>query len=352
VGGVNAQRVLEISSSPGCASCRIELERLLTIEDSEPFWLGGVVSLARDPQGRYHGTSSPVTPGEIHVLDAGGRRIARYGGEGSGPGEGLRTSAPVAFDRADTAYVYDVRLNRFSVWSPSFEFVRSFNGPPPDQAAIFTEDRQLLMPSFVPTREGIGWPLHIVDPVTGAIVRSFGSDSPVQPLGRLESNRRRLAASKGRLFWAAHLTQNRIEQWTIDGQRLLEIRRNVDWFEPHDGRLTEDGVTGSYIRGIHEDADGLLWVFIQVPDVNYSANRRRMPDPGDGMGPRPGGAMAFHGLLDVIVEVIDPRDGTLVASRRFDQNIRTLGNGAPLHSFREAADASPIYDVYRVRLVR
>lgn len=324
-GDLRAQRVLEVTSTPSCVSCTVELERILTIEDSEPFWLGSVLSLSRDHSGRYHGTSSPVTPGEIQVLDTSGRRIARYGGKGEGPGEGLRTSAPVAFDRADTAYVYDVRLRRFSVFSPAASFVRSFNAPPPDQAAIFTADRQLLMASFVPTRTGIGLPFHIVDPVSGAIVRSFG---------------------------AAHLTEYRIEQWTLNGQRVLELRRSVEWFRSHDGTLTADGVTGAYIRGIDEDAEGLLWVFIQVPDVNYTENWRRLPDPGDGMGPRPGGAMGFHDLLDVIIEVIDPRTGTLVASRRFDQNLRTLGNGAPLHSYREAADASPLYDIYRVRLIR
>ena len=346
-----AQAVVTIPSEPDCAACTIELEHVFAIQDAEPFWLGGTLTLVRDSQGRYHATSLTVTPGEIHVLNSRGQWIRSYGRQGRGPGEGIMTFAPVAFN-VDTAYVYDIMLRRYSVWSPTLEFVRSFNGPPPDEAAIMTQDGHLLIASAVMTREGIGWPLHFLDRVTGEVVKSFGSYDPTQPLGVIEPNRRRLAVSKDGRFWAAFLTEYRIGLWDGNGRQVLEVQRNVDWFRAHDGQVGPDGETGAYIKALWEDAEGLLWLVIQVPDENRRANRSRLRDPGDGMGPRPESALTFHGMLDTVIEVIDPRKGTLIASRRLDDNLRTFGNGAPLHAYREQASGVPSYDVYRAKLLR
>jgi hypothetical protein len=51
-----------------------------------------------------------------------------------------------------------------------------------------------------------------------------------------------------------------------------------------------------------------------------------------------------------VLEVIDPASGQLVATRRFDDSLNTLGDDAPIIAYRLSADGSPLVDVLRASL--
>jgi hypothetical protein len=327
----------------------VELERLFVLRDSEPFWMTGSLSLSRDSRGRYHATSVRIVPGVMQLLDSTGRRIGKYGnGEGRGPGEGSWLIAPWSFGPGDTAYVYDSVLRRFNVWSPDLKFMRSFIPPGAPISALTVGYDRMIIAADVPSREHAGWPLHIIRNDNGAIVRSFGAEQPAYRSDAPYLNRRLLAFSGPNRIWSGRVTEYTIEEWDLDGRLLRTLRRDASWFRPHDGRGRGPK---PFVQSLWTDQDGLLWVMLMIPDPNYEQNYSKLRDPGDGMGPYIQPA-DNHGLMDVMIEVIDPTAGRVVAARQFPDYMKSHGNGAPIQVYREDAEGNPQFEVYRARLKR
>jgi hypothetical protein len=345
--GVEAQAPISVPSAVSCPGCSIQREQILRIVDTEPAWLGDHIFLSRDSNGRFHAASNTDSPGRIHVLDSAGRKVGIYGnGKGRGPGEGELTVSPF-FGPGDTAYVYDSALARVSVWSPDRKLVRTFASPGGIISAFLVDAKTLVIASNVPTREHAGWPLHMVDVVNGSVRKSFGRSDGYR-YDMAGANARRIAQSADGGIWSSHFFEYVLEKWSKDGTLTRTLRRDVDWVRPRDART---GAPGSTILAIWEDREGLLWVMIQVPDQRYAQNHARLEDPGDGMGKRIRGRDR-NGLRDTIIEVIDPRAGRLLATRRFDEHMNGLGGAAPVYSYNEDPQGNPQYNVYSFRLTR
>jgi hypothetical protein len=115
-------------------------------------------------------------------------------------------------------------------------------------------------------RSGVALHFLSVDDDDMRITRSFGPES--LPPRRYDFPRlwQVLTPSAGG-FWAASVSRYHLTRWTSDGRLLASLTRDPAWFE-------NTGATGigtptqpppPAITAVHEDDEGLLWVFVRVP---------------------------------------------------------------------------------------
>jgi len=194
--------------------------------------------------------------------------------------------------------------------------------------------------SYDPARMGL--PLHVLEP-DGTIVRSFGAVEHLHVSRETDMNGFRAVApvrDHPARVWSARRNAYTIEQWDTTGRHLLTIVRRPDWFEPwlEPRRSTHPEPPKPYLSEVWEDSLGRLWVWILVADPRWEAWR-------------PGARVRTdEEQHDVILEIIDPVAGRLLAS------IRTPG---PLHrmltdglSMTERQDESGYVfkDIWRVSI--
>ena len=343
--------VRTFGAEPTCSNCRLDLEHIGIIADSDDDpWMGEDIFVSQDRHGRFYATSFDASPGVVSVIDRSGQRVDRFGRQGEGPGEG-RWVRPPAF-RGDTAYVYDPMLGRMTVWSPGpgREVLRTMRVPARLRNWMILDSGELIMTGLLNTRDAIGYPVHVV--TDDRVTRSFGNQSPAFRADAAALSDRRVALSNGGRLWIAHRRRYVIELWNIHGTKLRELRVDADWFPPWDGERTDldTQIPPPQVNAIREDDTGLLWVFVHVADENFHENRRQLEDSGTGMGPivRP---WDRSDLRDTIVHVIDPKEG-IVAAARFDRYLFITHPDGPLLSSRLGPDLQLIRDAYRVNLVR
>jgi hypothetical protein len=94
-----------------CATCRIEVKRLVTLRSAPE----RMAALAVDSRGRIVVTD--LTWKAILVYDTNGRLLQRLGRVGRGPGEFMQAGY-VTLGSGDSLYVHDRSLRRITVRSP------------------------------------------------------------------------------------------------------------------------------------------------------------------------------------------------------------------------------------------
>ncbi|CAN5855301.1 hypothetical protein BH23GEM9_BH23GEM9_18570 [soil metagenome] len=151
-------------------------------------------------------------------------------------------------------------------------------------------------------------------------------------------------------FWAAHTTRYIVERWGLAGHKILELHRNVSWFQPHDGRDANTPAPRPRISALWEDRSGLLWILIVVADRHYQRNHAVLPTSSGGMTAV--SPAAQHTLHDTILEVVDPRTGVLLASHRYDPSLFPVTGGGVLYIYREDEFGRPRYEFFKPLLVR
>lgn len=96
--------------------------------------------------------------------------------------------------------------------------------------------------------------------------------------------RRNIAAAGGVSFWSAELNAYELERYSLSGERLESMSRQVTWFPEQDTiviRPTSRDVPPSpRVRSIIQDDDGLLRVVVSVPDEDWQSGiGERQEDP-------------------------------------------------------------------------
>ena len=127
-----------------------------------------------------------------------------------------------------------------------------------------------------------------------------------------------VAVGAGGRLWVAWEHPYRVEEWDTAGNRRAEFIRRADWFPTRRrGSQLSDSVGGplpSHIAGMWEDERGLLWIMSYVPDDRWihapRRERRRRLETNAGLAIRQGG-------YDMVIEIVDPGSGSLIASERF-----------------------------------
>jgi hypothetical protein len=151
-------------------------------------------------------------------------------------------------------------------------------------------------------------------------------------------------------IWTSHRYRYLIQLWTPEGKLLKELNRDVPWFEPYDRRPLPDGKTPPppTLIDITVDPAGLIWTAVSIPNDDWKKFQTAYYDPNLKRqmfrSSKPGAE------YDAIIEVIDPKAGTVVATRRVRQH--TLGFAASGHIvFHTTDDAGrDSVDIWRLGL--
>lgn len=250
---------------------------------------------AVDSRGRVY--CAGWSPGVLVVWDLSGRVIGTLGSPGEGPGEMVGLTSPF-IGTGDTLHIRD-NASAWSVFTPNLEFVRKVSHaalPPPNFLGL-TSDGHMVA--------AYGSPVFRVMRPDGRDSVRFGVPDAV------ERDPRRVVAA-GRhpdRFWATPAHRLALTEWSIDGteRRRLEVRGSAMPDQPSDQGWDPQAGTPppAILNYLVEDAQGLLWVRAILPDPGYTPSLR---DPQDASYAR------LKRMYRVLVEVVDPATGTVVAS--------------------------------------
>lgn len=252
--------------------------------------------------------------GAFAAFAADGRYLRRAGPTGRGPGE-ISQLGNVLVGPGDSVWTLD-RNRRINVYTPPPElrYVRSF------QTSLVSTSEATpfgILSRGLVTGDGLVHPT--LSDWSGEPVAKFGASvSPERPEDRMGA----VTAVDRDSIWVGLPDAYRLELLASDGARVRAIERSVDWF-PTD--LAERQELWRVrppprIDVMSRDADGYLWVLIRrgnrnwtqpgargglarkaVPNAPMPASTRRPPD--------------LNITFETVLEVLDPHDGRLLASR-------------------------------------
>ena len=321
--------------------------------DSGPGYLIPATTIShivRDSRGRYWVGQDQ----EVKVFDLEGEFVATVGRAGEGPLEFGRAH-PFHVDNSGHVHVFDQFNNRVSVIGEDFQIVRDSRVPsaPLAMAPLDPNDDRYVFAAWIPSPQSAGFPLHIVD--GGELVQSFG----IVPghdtvLDRYVADKRLSTHGSSDVFSAPYWDYT-IQAWVQDGSRSgkLEGPTLDDGQRGPPGRFTLDNPPWNRIRDIKVDALGRVWVIVQIrqPDWTDHAAERISPSGVVSLEiPRDDPAALYRSRVDVL----DPADCRVVASRWFDNRGVLSGfvDGAEIavSEFYYGPLGDPLLDIWDVAM--
>jgi hypothetical protein len=308
------QRPVVVSDRLSCGLCTVLIDTIATLgaTDGPGSLAGPPVSVRVDGLGRYWVLEFGRVP---KVFRPDGSFLQSVGKTGQGPGEFYRPYDALALP-GDSVLVLDFQGRRAIVVGRDLSPGRTVQVPAlvADRALLLEWPRAVLITAWVPSREAVGWPLHVFSLAgrEATPLLHFGPDSGiatsgVPPDGLLHQ----LAPAKQGAAWSADRGVYRLTLWNSDGTKARTLTRDSDWFRGAFDMLlgTPKRPPPSRVAAINEDADGLLWVFVNVAGPKW---REAWPRTAQGERETSVGAIDFDKLHERVVEVIDPTAARVV----------------------------------------
>lgn len=324
----DAQEVLEISDDITCPTCVIEIgPQIALTPPMDHVWFKSVPfpNLARDGEGNY--IAAPVEGDALlAVFGPDGTFRSSYGRIGEGPGE-FEDGFLLLIEVGEDDVLHAIDLRYLHTLAPGAE--RRLDQV---RMPVYTSDAVVLKGMIAvaaPVRTEAGMTTIQLLRTDGTIAASIAvaetNDERLQVAWDRSDLQRRLGRSKDHAdVWSAPLNRYRVSRYGIDGEEKIRIERLSEWFEPY---LHE--TPGAPLRapadptvtGIHQDANGLLWITISRAPPSFSP----VIDQPVGVEVRPDPYLDYNQLLHTTVEVLDPVAGEVVARREFEEHVRLVG---------------------------
>jgi hypothetical protein len=317
--------------SSGKYPCRIVFNpTTLMLRADEAGTVADIVRLAvlRDRSGRFY---TATGQGSITVWDRSGNSIRTLGRAGNGPGEFGRTWAVAHTDPTGRVYIRD-DVGRWSIFGADLSFQRTSASIPmgfSPEFSTFIDDGLFLsatpMSADPDAASGdSGSFFHVYDFWSSRArasglperIRSFGAVPSAErgvPTWQLE---RPISYAGGQLFWAGPPSfvgrGYEIELWTVGGERIRTLRREIGWFpKGADKRAVRASEGNAVVRpaavgSIHADGSGLVVVAVTVPNSAFKQPPGRRT-PSQLRQDRDESQLAY-------LEVIDADAGVVLAS--------------------------------------
>lgn len=205
----------------------------------------------------------------------------------------------------------------------------------------------LVLQAVVATPGGFGYPLHTIG-TRGERV-SFGAGKSEAFDGHPTRVMGSLAHAGGNRFWANTIREYRVRLWTTKGELQRVIDRQVDWFDPWtewDGRI-DVAPPPPRLISTWQDRAGRLITLTAV------AARDWAPVTGRNLAREapPPTAAEFERANDSVLEIIDPRDGSLVATQRIRGTMIAIVADSLVVGLSSGIGKSTGLDVWKFRLV-
>lgn len=310
-GSSGAQAHAAIDLTPSCEACRLSFDTVATMSalDERAGPLATAWGVATDAAGRFWVAFGSAAPLNVYSQSGQIERIVR---QGEGPGEAIAPQAVVAV--GDSMAVFDSSLGRVTIFGPGLDVVRTFSVQA--QGTFYTglalEWPNVVLNGFVPTPDGIGHPLHVLDMRTGRLTKSFGASDGgnFDPRDRSRLVLQLLAGNDPSHFFTVQRTEFAIKRWSTSGELLEALEAAPDWFPPG-GR----GSAGSPRDPPEPDIlsalkhGSVIFATVHLPADDWQRAWRDAPEP---IGPHGGGRPPREALYDYWVFAIDLEDRRLV----------------------------------------
>lgn len=332
----------QIILDPPCSTCSVRVERIATLGSDDGLGaLGSYPEAARDREGNFL-VSYFENRSQFLVFDSTGSFIRSVGRQGAGPGEYRFVRHISATERA--VYIWDSTGRRITELLAGDSAARTFPilGDPLSVAVI--DDSTFVYNAVVTTSDLIGKPFHVLH-AGAARPLSFGDEGEAFRPDVGFAGRRAVDRADATSFWAGLSTEYRLQRWSLDGVRLGEWVRNVDWFPRHYTEPLPDPERppAPYIVDIAGLTNGRVVVLIAVPDPRWREGIVPSPVP-EGTGYQIGDANRY---FDTMIELIDPERAVVLGSTRVDAFLVSMLDASTALSYRETEAGFPRADVWR-----
>lgn len=340
-GTLASQQPVDHLTSVSCGGCVVTLSPTVTL--GQPQGPGLLISdnnqVVRDSRGRYYVYGSGPT---FWVFSPNGTFLTTIGRDGEGPGE-FRDVSGVVIARGDSVTVFDAILRRMTVYSPTYQQLRTRSLDYRAGIRSLAIGSQMVVNTMVRTPDRVGYPLQLLDR-DGLILRSFGSETGEYRADLRDLLELRQISWDGTAVWSGWVNQYVIERWGLDGRLLRTLRRDVEWFptwwQPL-GDLETPPVPVT--AGLQVQGD-TLWVLINIPAPTWKSAIRpsgrafRIADP--------------HDYQHTMVEAIDLRRAQVLVSTRIPMTLS--GFAGPGQVFGAGTDpaGNPTVRVWNVEITR
>jgi len=338
-----AQDVLEIDDRIICSACVIEAGPPVTLalpKDSFSFTSFPSLKLARDSEGNF--LAAPVKGDAlVAVFGPDGKYRSSYGRIGGGPGE-FATGFPLLVEVGDGDVLYAIDLLYLHTLAPRAESsLGRVRMPVQANDAVVLNGATIAVQATV--RTGAGNTTIQILRSDGTIEESIGAPRQTTSTSRQQGmDWRVLGRSNDHAdVWSAHINRYRVIRYGSDGEEKTRIERISEWFRPYSRNTPGspyNAPADPRVVGIHQHADGLLWVAIRRAPPSFSPLTGQQASARTEVRLNP--YMDMNRFLHTTVEVLDPAAGTLVARREFDEYVRfvsTPGDDLFLYSLRSDA---------------
>lgn len=321
IGDSAAQEATQVPvpDSVHCLRCSIRLSPVVTLgtRDGPGIIPGQVQRVKRDATGRYWiiGVAEPPL-----LFDSLGAFVRSAGRRGQGPGE-FDLPWDVFPVPGDSVLVIDGGLRRATVFDSNLRPARTIAMPVPlSPAAIVRWPSEVWMNGSMLSPVAAGLPLHKVSLAgrDAAITASFGPDRSntgpnAEPLGMQLP----IVGVRGEI-WSADRTAFRLTRWHHGGTPAMTFTRTPSWFAGTSRPWIGNPSTPPppLTTAIHQDRDGLLWVFVQTASPQW---RQAWAAAPRGARETRGIHVQQEKLFHTTIEVIDPQAQQVVARTTIPQ---------------------------------
>ena len=346
-----AQEVVEIDDQISCPACVIEVGSPVTLApplDHVYFTSLPPPLVARDRDGNFIATR---ISGDalVAVFGADGRYNSSYGRYGEGPDEFASLPTAIAVGEDDVLYVIDLQHLHTLAPQAARRLGQKVRLPVLTNAAVVLRSG-IAVQAPLRTEAGITT-VQILQPdgttqasVGVAETRTSDGRSHPEAIWNNTNLRRVLGRSNDDGdVWIASFDRYQVIRYGPDGEEKTRIERISEWFRPHASTpgAPFHAPADPRLGGIHQDADGLLWIAISRAASPFSpvVDERRPGVEGPPIDP----FQDMNQVLHATVEVLDPATGELVARRDFDEFVwfaSTPGDEVFIYSLHPDADGN------------
>jgi hypothetical protein len=327
-------------ADPQCPNCRIQTRDLVAVGDKGAGEiLGDPSSVAVDSRGRVFITVPWSRPPQLPlVFGAEGQLLQQIGSVGAGPNE-YRQPVAILVGPDDTVFVADQRQARLTVLSASLHLVRTVPIPEARDVIRLTNGDWVV-------RSEVGVPGSTRLSATGVAISTYRDSGEVCSGWQhcTLQRRRLLAPSPDGGFWSVrrHFRYELIFR-SSSGALSRPIHPATDWFPSYEVvSKPQDGKPEPFVAGLWVDSAG-LWVVGNAPTEN-----RRTAQPNA----RGAFIRDIHDLMDGVIDLLDPRDGSVLAHLRIPAAIAGVARPGVIFTFTQDADGFRHVRLHTVSLLR
>ena len=341
VPSLGAQNLTRIAPDK-CNECKIEVVSRgnLALKSVE---LVRSVRARRMPTG-YTVITDAFGRGTYVVVDSQGRVISTRSASGGGPGE-FRQIDFVEPCRGDSLLVYDGVARRFSVLTRRGEYWRSFPFLGLVSSAVCTP-QQIVLWGGSPNKPRGTTRLIVMD-YTGNVVVEHEAQLSDGTTGGFMRAYRLLAMAGSNTALTIPAESYALEQFDLtDGSQRILVRE-LDWFprRPTGSQRLPPWVARPTPRvsSFQIDREGRLWTLIVAAHPNWKkADQFSLQKPPS--------LNEKEKYFQAIVEVVDPRTATAIASVQLPGSVTGFLDDSTVYALRERDDGTLAIAVWMLRL--